>query len=291
MSGSLSAGWPGCHGCAWSVRTRLAIILSLAAAGTLDAQQRIVGSVIDDSTSQPLVAVALSLVDAYERPVGSDIRSDSAGRFVLTVPRPGRYRIVGMRIGYARTITPSLVVEAGTQVPVELRMAPRVQLLAPLTITARPIVIARVLEDFEFRRNRGVGTFFTREQIEKRAPRDLITMLREVPGGRASTWGEGTAEIFFFTSSKPPSKPDLPPCSPVFFIDGRRINTTERDTVVETATQRAVDAAELVNTVRPQDVYGIEAYPRGSQVPGEFGGSEAGCGAVLIWTRRYSGGG
>ncbi|MDP9347783.1 MAG: Plug domain-containing protein, partial [Gemmatimonadota bacterium] len=40
------------------------------------------------------------------------------------------------------------------------------------------------------------------------------------------------------------------------------------------------------NLVSPMDLEGIEVYRSSAEVPVQYGGMDAGCGAILIWSRR-----
>ncbi|RMH14199.1 MAG: hypothetical protein D6701_11515, partial [Gemmatimonadetes bacterium] len=56
------------------------------------------------------------------------------------------------------------------------------------------------------------------------------------------------------------------------------VNGVKRSTV-------SLERGDL-DLIRPEDIEAIEVYRGASEVPAEFGGSDAGCGAIVIWTRR-----
>jgi hypothetical protein len=45
-------------------------------------------------------------------------------------------------------------------------------------------------------------------------------------------------------------------------------------------------ADDVLDQVGPTDIEGIEIYRRATEVPPEFGGLQARCGVILVWTRR-----
>jgi hypothetical protein len=59
----------------------------------------------------------------------------------------------------------------------------------------------------------------------------------------------------------------LPSCYPQYIVDGRPDNFFGPNVAV-------------------RDIEGIEVYTGAADVPGEFAGTDAGCGVVVIWTRN-----
>jgi hypothetical protein len=46
------------------------------------------------------------------------------------------------------------------------------------------------------------------------------------------------------------------------------------------------ERAVIDDYVMPNEVEAIEAYDSPGSLPADFGGSRAGCGVIVIWTRR-----
>jgi outer membrane cobalamin receptor len=57
-----------------------------------------------------------------------------------------------------------------------------------------------------------------------------------------------------------------PQCFPTWWVDGTRVASFHENTPI-------------------RDVYGIEIYRGPGEVPGEFAGSDAACGVIVIWTK------
>ena len=75
---------------------------------------------------------------------------------------------------------------------VEVRLDPNAILLAPLEVIAwseRPM--NGLHEGFKRRLSNGLGTFITREDVEKRNPVLVTDMLRDVPGLQVTGTGPG----------------------------------------------------------------------------------------------------
>jgi outer membrane receptor for ferrienterochelin and colicin len=112
------------------------------------------------------------------------------------------------------------------------------------------------LAGFERRRERGFGTYFTREDIEARAPYVLTDLLRTVPGVRVITAGPFGEKAVRLRGN----------CRPEIIMDGIRTS---------------IDA-DLDYVLQPMDVEAVEVY-KGPQMPAQFGSNP--CGAIVVWTR------
>jgi hypothetical protein len=86
------------------------LVLAQAAAG-----QVVVGNVVGAATGRPVAGALLILVDSA-RAEWARTASASAGAFTLPAPRGGEYRIVVLRIGFARWESTPLQVGAGDTV-------------------------------------------------------------------------------------------------------------------------------------------------------------------------------
>ncbi|MCG6989109.1 MAG: carboxypeptidase-like regulatory domain-containing protein, partial [Gemmatimonadetes bacterium] len=84
----------------------LCLVTALLAA-TPAAAQRVRGRLVDAGTGEPVPAAEMSLLsgESGTRVVKRALTTDS-GRFVLTAPRPGRYRLKAERIGYRTVVSP-----------------------------------------------------------------------------------------------------------------------------------------------------------------------------------------
>ncbi len=253
-------------------KARLAALFTFAAllaAGPLTAQS-IQGVVREDSAGTPIDLVELwLLIDGV--PSGGVVRSDAEGRFVLPVPRLGRYALGARRIGYAPLTSAHVNVGPFQDLVVEVRLEPRATLLGdPVSIK-----VARshfLIEGFEHRRRSGIGTFFSREDIVDRGSPNLVDLLREVPGVMLPSAGGSRQPTVTMAR-----RASIGRCSAVLFLDGIRVN-------------RSTDPPELVRgiyeSLSGNTLEAVEVYKGRSQLPAEFGGPEVRCGAIVVWTRR-----
>lgn len=110
-------------------RRRVLIAISLVAPLTTPASvraQTIVGRVLDDLTGAPIATATVMLLDSTDMAVGW-AESDSVGRFFLTAPGAGLYRLYSDRLAYGEILSETF----------SLRDVPSVEWGRPSSIEAR----------------------------------------------------------------------------------------------------------------------------------------------------------
>jgi hypothetical protein len=235
----------------------------LAVVPSLRAQkQMIVGTVIDDATRLPIADALVTLVDIYDRPQGRAVRADSVGGFTITVTRAGWYKMKSQRLGYLPVTTARFNIAEDELHKYQIWMSAQIYILAPLTIVEKPVAIFNKLEGFEWRKSHNSGFFMDREDIVQRGPVQATDLLTGIAGVRIQYDGFAASIRMIRGSSE---------CSPVVYLDGLKVR---------------IDPVETLNQLDPQFLHGVEVYKGPSQIPGEFAGSDASCGVVVIWTRR-----
>ncbi len=227
-----------------------------ALAGESLAQTRLLSGVVRDSLGAPIVAASVALNDEATR-------TDSAGTFVLVLPRTDSVTVVIRRLGYEQVIfTLSTDDAAGNNVEVMLNQVAHA--LGSVEVQGMEVRASTMLRNFDERRAQGLGRFITREQIEKRNPSQLSHMLRDQAGLIVEPPRGGLTPIRFAMYQSRS-------CQPAIFVDGQYA------------------AGIDINTVHPFDIEGVEIYRALATVPPEFiraGGAGRFCGAIAIWTKR-----
>lgn len=254
-----------------------AALLGLAAAGGAAAQSwaraTLAGTVLDDSTGAPLPKARVELLDGEGRYRGATT-TDSAGRFLFRHVPIGAFRLRAARAGYEPATTPRWWLQPAEVLSVEVRLAPRTVLLAPLTVVAstrgRP---SPVLEGFRARRAAGLGHFFTREDIARLGVQRLTDVLARVPG--LALVGGGAGAHRAVQSSRALQARS---CPTQIYVDGFLLNRALPD---GRDPGFALDDAVPIGSVE-----GVEVYLGLAGVPAEFLNPEAVCGVVVVWTRR-----
>ena len=246
---------------------------------------RLIGQVRDARTDEPVATAAISITGRPEV-----VASDQRGRFALSGIPVGGHELSVQHLGYA-TLTHPVTVTRGLTTEVEVGLTPDPLELEPLVATAtRP----RRLEVRGFYERRywgeltGNGTFFTAEDIERRAPLRITHMVAEAPGVRLANCNlQGHGCRLYSTRA-----------STGFSSEGCQLNVyLDGNLVVRGSEERWSRAAgdgpfrhdtppqSLNDLVMPDEIAGLEVYVGAAGLPAEFGGSDSRCGAVVIWTR------
>jgi len=184
--------------------------------------------------------------------------SDSSGTFWLGGIPAGSQSVEVRAIGYVPDVR-------------ELELAPDtvVEFTAKLTSVKRVLDTVRIVatrlynrdsNGFQRRKRMGFGTFFDQEDIERRHPYDLYSLMYTAPSVRVVQRGFDRSIVMRSTMGT---------CSPSVFLDGQRMS--------------GFSSSDLDLLVRPDEVAGLEIY-RPIDTPAEFTDFN-GCGAVVIWTK------
>ncbi|HSM07312.1 MAG TPA: TonB-dependent receptor plug domain-containing protein, partial [Longimicrobiales bacterium] len=149
--------------------------------------------------------------------------------------------------------------------------------------------------DLQRRMEMGFGDFLVRRDLEHRGG-TLASALQGRLGVRVLTGGNRPGERYIVLrqsrdiTSVPASRQngetlDAGPaeliqeyCFPSVWVDGRRFSTPRSGGVGHDP----VDFSQFLTL----DIEAVEVYRGAASVPGEFGGGDAACGAVVIWTHR-----
>ncbi len=158
----------------------------------------------------------------------------------------------------------------------EIRLDPEAILLAPLEVIAWSELPENALhEGYQRRLETGLGTYITREDVERRNPGLVTDLLRDVPGLVVTSSGSGLRPVVEMARSAGKK------CGTQIFVDGFLLNR-------RSATIPGAPPADfrIDDAVSPASVEGIEIYRGLSTVPPEFLNPDAECGVIAIWTRR-----
>ena len=259
------------------VRRLLAVLFLAVLAGPLatplaaqGAFATLRGVVTDATSQQPITGVRVVIAAT-----GRYATTDSLGVFELREIPSGVIRFFFTASGYPRTSVvlalakgermvqrfelESIAAEAAAAGDASADSAAgRVQRLPATEVTGEPSRGVRY-EDFERRLKTGRGQYVTREVIEERAYNTLSDAVRGLRGVAIECGGSRGCLIRMARS--------LPGCYPQYIVDGRPDNFFGPNVAV-------------------RDIEGIEVYSGAADVPGEFAGTDAGCGVVVIWTRN-----
>ncbi|MGD2154570.1 MAG: carboxypeptidase regulatory-like domain-containing protein [Gemmatimonadales bacterium] len=242
-------------------------VVSLAAQEATQSPAVVLGRVLDDETGEPIETVEVRLVGAVESLVRV---TDGEGAFLFARVRPGTYEVVLEHLAYG-THTDSIEVDKGELVSYEARLVMEPIELAPLTVTVERRSISPMHLGFYQRMSMDMGGhFITREDIERRQPHQISQMIGEAPGTRVRC-PLGRCHVIFARYEHDTLRG---PCRPAVYLDRIYLG------------KWVLPENDIDFMVPPIEVEAVEVYDGPGSLPADFGGSRAGCGVVVIWTRR-----
>jgi hypothetical protein len=166
-------------------------------------------------------------------------------------------------------------------IAVEFLLRPKPIVLDSLVVALTRHRVHRQLQTSGYydRLQRGFGTFITPEDIEKRNPREVSDLFRGVPDLIVRREGIlGTRLVL--------NRPQLQGgnlCDPRVFVDGMQMFNDPH-------TEGMAPGIRLEDLVNISDIAAVEVHTRATSIPLIYGGTQQGCGVIMIWTKAYSGG-
>jgi carboxypeptidase family protein/TonB-dependent receptor-like protein len=237
--------------------TCLAGLLTLSVNGALG-QSGTLRGIVSDSSGYGLPNAEIRI-----QHLSRVAHTDSLGRF--TIPRISSriFELSVRRLGYEmKFLQVAMVGAAGDSVNIVLSREPVI--LHPVQVDA-PGVRHPMMEQFEERRERGIGTFLTAADFKAQNSTYPSDTFRRLPGMKLVRAGGGFG-VRFVTSIGMRRAGD---CAPMIWVDGQRAQGLEIDDLSST------------------DIQGVEIYRGTSTTPGQYATSGATqCGTILVWTRR-----
>jgi hypothetical protein len=213
---------------------------------------------VRNKEGRPIKGARLRVADG-----GAEAVTNDEGRFALSEAPGGTQTIEVRALGYYPEERPVNLI-AGRPATLQITLATLRSVLDTVRITASR-VFSSDQHGFE-RRRRGAasGRFFDQSDVERFRPIGVTQLLNRVPG----------VTITSASFDNPVLMRDLYSggyCQPAVYIDGMRL--TE------------LSAHDIDMWVRPEELEGMEVYPRAGQAPAEFTRLD-GCGSIVLWTRR-----
>lgn len=240
------------------------------------------GSVVSEPEGVPIASAVVTL-----KGVSRIAITDSMGVFRLLGMPSGIYQLTVQHIGFGpATATVTLDTFRMLEVEISLPRSPP-QTLAEVRVvaTARPL---GKLVAFEQRRLSGSpGVFLQQAALEAETGRQLADVVRSrLTSARIILYGRTGAELIASgrgvgsITQQPRADPaDInspTACFAQVYLDGVRIYAPSVSSPIGPPDLRRM---------RPETLMALEFYSGSAATPAEFGGLEASCGTLVLWTR------
>lgn len=189
------------------------------------------------------------------------------GTFVLRPRSAGGFVIQASAAGFATSASPVLALTPEDTVRLELRIAERSVVLAPVTVVASSTQLMRdhQLAGFDWRRRRAVhGRFLGPDEIRRINPFYASDALQQVPFVRVQS-NRFDRHVLL----RAPLGRGF--CYPTLYVDGHRVVTSQE--------------FPLDEQLSGQRLAAVEVYERAASAPPEFQGLDVDCGVIVLWTR------
>jgi iron complex outermembrane receptor protein len=187
--------------------------------------------------------------------------SDS-GRFMIRGIPLGPALVHARHVGFEPDSQRVRVADLDTT-NVTIVLQSRVVVLDAESITADPT--RGKMGPFNQRRSRGVGSFITRAEIEKRQAGSVSELLRYLPGVGVSQRMAGEPQPVHMQRSV--NTTTTGKCEVLIYVDGHPYQNGNLD------------------DFSPNSLEGIEVYRSASEIPAAFRARDATCGVIALWTR------
>jgi hypothetical protein len=259
----------------------VAAALCLSAGAAASQMPRVVRGTVFDSRDQPIALVNVTVTG------GPSVVSDDSGRFRLEISHRNRVTFDLRRLGY----TPSrYALDAGGDTAVTVLLLPTAQQLAGVDVkeTRKQALALAAFEDRMRARQRqaGTGYFITTKDVEAMNVTRATQVVQNVP-----TISVRRTELdkYAIYGRAVGSGGD---CLATVWLDGVQIGGGAK-AMIDRRTRRVVAGPELTEVdpyVNPNEIAGVEIYPRGITAPPQFippGDPNATrCAVVAFWTKH-----
>ena len=199
-------------------------------------------------------------------------RTNADGRFGIALAVSGRREVHVRAVGYEPMVFSTYLTPRQAVLP-DFIIEHTVQVLAERNVTASTLG----LRGFEYRRRTGQGYYLTREQIEKRKALTAAQLFTGIP----SVWVQQSGTVAIRRTEGQIGLKFPGGCLPVYYVDG-----VPREIPMPQFSGIMPPDLGPNNFVTPNEIEAVEVYKGLGSIPVEFKKLDAGCGVIVIWTRR-----
>jgi hypothetical protein len=252
----------------------LALVCCLAPAP--GAAQTLKGRVLEQGSDLAIDVAKVVLVDSLGKEAGKAL-TDGVGAFRIVPEEAGTYRLRVERLGYTGGTSETVVLSEREITEIEIRLSTQPLPVAALTVKSRRSLPPRLdMVGFTDRKRAGFGHFVTRDQLKRMRHSSLSDVLRMVPGVVVRGGGGAPGARSSIQMGRSSALSD---CRPTIYLDNVPVQKPLAGRI-----QGAPDP-NVEDLVGADDIEGLEVYRGISEVPMMYGGKQARCGVIVIWTR------
>jgi len=231
------------------------------------ARGRFIGRVTDAESGDVMAGVGVRIPDSF-----MGVLTDESGRFVLEGVPAGLHVVEFDYFGYAqRSETVTIVGDQTTDARVTLTVDAID--LEPIEVVVERRELKLEGAGFYDRRDEGWGSFIDLEDIEEQSPSLTTDLFTRVPGVTLLSDSYDPFRKYVLLRGGRTSSLDGRPCYPAVWLDGIQVH------------RGGSEPAALNDLVSLTSIAGLEVYQGNTGVPVRYGGLDAACGVVLVWTR------
>ena len=224
----------------------------------------VLGRIMDRESGQPVFDADVELGSS-----GLRTSTDRNGMFSFPDVPPGAEVMRIRHLAYEEQ-TRGLELESGKAYEVNGRISPDPIEVEGIEVTATSRTWFRRMDSLRGRMERGRRSDFVLAiDFERRGYPPLANALQEVPGVEVS--GSGVRRRITIPRCASPANAG----EPVIYLDGIKVHRPGSG-----------NPMYVLWEVSSLDLEAIEVYKGPASVPAEFSGSDAACGAIVIWTKR-----
>ena len=227
-------------------------------------EAQVLGRFVDHETGHPIPDVEVML-----KASGLTTLSDPNGMFAFPEVQPGEEILEAKHLSYGRHLE-GLHLEGGRSYRVEGKLSREPIELEGIEVAATSRKWFQKMDDLRWRMQQGLGgTYILADELEARGHPSVADAIQGTPRLTVLRYGFYPIIINRSCTTLAGSK------EPVIYLDGVKVHRPGSG-----------NPMYVLREVAPMDIEAIEIYTGASAVPGEYGGSDAQCGVILIWTKR-----
>jgi len=218
----------------------------------------VIDGMVTDSSLVPIEGASVNILQTAVR-----VETGTSGHFRVVKMPAGQYLVIVRCVGF-RPVSGVIQVSANDTVRLAYTLERAAVGLDTIKVTEQRLTMR--MAEFEARRRLGDGQFLTQEQIDRRNVGLVSDLIRPFLGLFVAT-STGTIPAHYAASTRTGT------CLTQVFLDGVKLpNPTNLDLLPS-----------------PKELAGIEFYTGPGRAPIQYGGFDAMCGVLLLWTKDGSG--